>query len=94
MVINQAKMRILMLLLINVICYGIACPNILRQLNITESENYGDWTYSSIEFTDSLTILKGSFKAKSICWIGSNRDEALEINGKKLYVIDLNSAAL
>lgn len=88
MVINQAKMRILMLLLINVICYGIASPNILRQLNITESENYGDWTYSSIEFTDSLTILKGSFKAKSICWIGSNRDEALEINGKKLYVID------
>lgn len=85
---KQSIMRLLVLLLIHIVYSGVAFSSIIKQINITESESYGEWTYTTIEFTDSLTILKGSFKATSTCWIGSNRDESLEINGKHLYVIE------
>ena len=84
---KQSRMRVFLLLLIQIFCCVVAFPNILKQINITESEDYGDWIYKTIEFSDTLTILKGSFIAKTECWIGSDRDEYLEIDGKKYYVI-------
>lgn len=88
LVCNHSIIRMLFVLLIHAICCGFASASIVKQINVTESESYGNWTYTTIEFTDSLTILKGSFKATSTCWIGSNRDESLEINGEELHVIE------
>lgn len=82
------SLRVYVTIVILVACNSVAFSSILKHIDVTESESYGDWTYTTIEFSDSLTILKGSFKAKSRCWIGSNRDESLEVNGKKMFVIE------
>lgn len=61
---------------------------IVKPINTCKSENYGNWIYKTIEFYDTLTILKGHFIAKAPCWISSDRNEYLEIDGKRYYVIE------
>lgn len=67
---------------------SLSFGKLLKQINHTDSYDYGDWRYDTIEFTDSVTILAGLYTAKTESWISSSRDEYIEISGRKYYVIE------
>ena len=48
LVCNHSIIRMLFVLLIHAICCGFASASIVKQINVTESESYGNWTYTTI----------------------------------------------
>lgn len=84
------SLRVCVTIVILTTCNSVALPSIFKHIDITESESYGDWRYDTIEFTDSLTILRGTFISKSHSSIFSERDEYIEVDGNKYFVIDNN----
>ncbi len=56
------------------------------KLNHSNEESYGVWKYTTIELSDSCTRLNGVFYANSDCYIYSNLNEYMYINGKDKYL--------